>query len=201
MPATASMIDAYLLSLESRRVPFNTLRAYRGDLRHFVRAMPETLELITLAQIEVYLWADLRVDRRDGAQRGAQNGALPGPVSVATSRRRHTCLRSLYHWLIQHEYVDANPMDRLEKSKAPEREPRPLPEALVARVLHAIPPKQTRDRALFTLLYETGMRVSEALGIRRPAAFIALIPHTPSAWKRSEIAHATGNSLLSASVR
>jgi integrase/recombinase XerD len=148
MPATASMIDAYLQSLESRRVPFNTLRAYRGDLRHFVRAMPETLELITLAQ------------------RGAQNGALPGPVSVATSRRRHACLRSLYHWLIQHEYVDANPMDRLEMSKAPEREPRPLPEALVARVLHAIPPKQTRDRALFTLLYETGMRVSEALGIQ-----------------------------------
>jgi len=36
----------------------------------------------------------------------------------------------------------------------------------VTAVLKSIPPSATRDRALFTLLYETGMRVSEALGVQ-----------------------------------
>jgi integrase/recombinase XerD len=162
MPATARMIDAYLVSLEARRAPYNTLRAYRSDLRGFGRAMPDELAAITLPQIEAYLSADLRT----GATPTATPTATPGAVSVATSRRRQACLRSFYHWLIQQEHVVANPMDRLAMSKAPEREPRPLPEAQVAQVLSAIPPKQTRDRALFTLLYETGMRVSEALGIQ-----------------------------------
>src|ERR1019366_8115159 len=65
-----------------------------------------------------------------------------------------------------HEYLEASPMDRLVMGKTPEREPRPLPEDQVALVLAAIPTGKTRDRALFTLLYETGMRVSEALGMQ-----------------------------------
>ncbi len=99
-----------------------------------------------MAQIEAYLGA--------------------GGVSEATSRRRHDCLRSFYQWLITQEELQVNPMERLKLGKTPEREPRPLRDEVVQHILDAIPPEQTRDRALFTLLYETGMRVSEALGIQ-----------------------------------
>lgn len=146
MIETASLVSAYVASLESRRIPFNTLKAYRSDLQHFVATMPGDLGTITVPEIESYLSA--------------------GGVGVATSRRRHACLRSFYHWLMIHAYLDASPMDRLVMGKTPEREPRPLPEDQVALVLAAIPTSKTRDRALFTLLYETGMRVSEALGIQ-----------------------------------
>ncbi len=146
MIETASLVNAYVASLESRRIPFNTLKAYRGDLHRFVTMMPGDLGTITAPQIESYLSA--------------------GGVSVATCRRRHACLRSFYQWLMLHEYLDASPMDRLVMGKTPEREPRPLSEDQVALVLAAIPPSKTRDRALFTLLYETGMRISEALGMQ-----------------------------------
>ena len=67
----------------AQRIPFNTLRAYRGDLHRFVTTMPGDLDTITAPQIESYLSA--------------------GGVGVATSRRRHACLRSFYHWLMLHE--------------------------------------------------------------------------------------------------
>lgn len=146
MPTPKSMMTAYLASLEARRIPFNTFKAYHADLTRFVAMMPTEMEAITVAQIEAYLGA--------------------GEVGATTSRRRHACLRSFYHWLIEQEYLQVNLMDRLKMGKTLEREPRPLHEEVVQKVLGAIPPQQTRDRALFTLLYETGMRVSESLGIQ-----------------------------------
>src|ERR1019366_10453908 len=97
MIETAAMVNAYVASLESRRIPFNTLRAYRSDLHRFVTTMPGDLDTITAPQIESYLRA--------------------GGVGVATSRRRHACLRSFYHWLMLHEYLEASPMDRLVMGK------------------------------------------------------------------------------------
>ena len=84
MIETASLVSAYVASLESRRIPFNTLKAYRSDLQRFVATMPGDLRTITVPEIESYLCA--------------------GGVAVATSRRRHACLRSFYHWLLLHEY-------------------------------------------------------------------------------------------------
>jgi integrase len=47
----------------------------------------------------------------------------------------------------------------------PRKEPRPLKSDEVAKILKAIPAANVRDRALFTLLYETGIRVGEALAL------------------------------------
>ncbi len=91
MPTPHALMTAYLASLEARRIPFNTIKAYRADLTRFVALMPGEMEAITVAQIEAYLGA--------------------GGVSEATSRRRHACLRSFYQWLIAQE---ENPMARLK---------------------------------------------------------------------------------------
>jgi site-specific recombinase XerD len=144
MSTPSALMTAYLASLEARRIPYNTFKAYRADLTRFVALMPSEMEAITVAQIEAYLGA--------------------GGVGEATSRRRHACLRSFYQWLIAQEELQVNPMERLKLGKTPEREPRPLRDEVVQQVLSAIPPAHTRDRALFTLLYETGMRVSESVG-------------------------------------
>lgn len=146
VPTTGAMVAAYLVFLEACFIRPNTYKAYRSDLTQFVALMPTELEIITLAQIQAYLDA--------------------GGVSTATSRRRRTCLRGFYGWLIHEDVLSVNPMDRLPMRKIAVREPRPLPDEVVQRVLGAIPLSCIRDRALFTLLYETGMRVGEALGIQ-----------------------------------
>ena len=47
----------------------------------------------------------------------------------------------------------------------PEGLPRPVPLTTIRKVLDAIPKNNLRDRLLFTLIAETGLRVGEALGI------------------------------------
>ena len=56
-------------------------------------------------------------------------------------------------------------MERLDPIEQVEREPCPLQPETVTKILQAIPASNLRDRALFTLLYETGIRVGEALGL------------------------------------
>lgn len=89
-----------------------------------------------------------------------------GHHSQATQGRRYATLRSFYQWAIRQELAEENPMDRLEPIVQPKREPRPLDPEEVTKILKAIPASNVRDRTLFTLLYETGIRVGEALGLQ-----------------------------------
>lgn len=86
-------------------------------------------------------------------------------LSPSTVSRRQATLRSCFGWAYRNEVVDADPTGRLEAIKVPQRDPRPLTEAQVEALLGAIPTDDKRNRLLFTMLYETGMRVGEALGI------------------------------------
>lgn len=56
-------------------------------------------------------------------------------------------------------------MAKVDPAELPVRLPRPLDPALVKAILAAVPAAAIRERALFTLLYETGMRVGEAIAL------------------------------------
>jgi site-specific recombinase XerD len=73
-------------------------------------------------------------------------------------RAGHATLCSFFRWLVQRELIDINPMLRVAPVETVSRLPRPLAADAVRAVLQRIPSSATRDRALFTLLYETGMR-------------------------------------------
>ncbi|MGH9157507.1 MAG: tyrosine-type recombinase/integrase [Acidimicrobiales bacterium] len=144
--AVAEATEAFLGSLRSRQVPTNTLKAYRSDLACFARSVPADLGAVDVAAIRAFL---------------GSGGA------AATSRRRHASLRSFYRWLVREELVALNPMERVDAVEVPARLPRPMAADQPEAVLAAIPTAATRDRALFWVLYETGMRVGEALSIQR----------------------------------
>lgn len=146
MLTVADAISDFLAALRSRQAPPNTLRAYTSDLRQFARAIPEELAAVDPQAIRTFL---------DGN----------GTQSPATRRRRYATLCSFFRWLMHQELIVANPMERVDPVKAPTRLPRPLDADSAEKILRAIPAHATRDRALFTLLYETGMRVGEALGL------------------------------------
>ena len=71
-----------------------------------------------------------------------------GAVSVATRRRRHASVSAFYRFLLRQDLIAANPMARIAAGTAPEREPRPLTDEAVQRILAALPAASTRDRAL-----------------------------------------------------
>jgi len=67
---------------------------------------------------------------------------------------------------MRQELITVNPMDRLDPIVQPKREPRPLPPEDVAKIMKAVPAANLRDRTIFMLLYETGVRVGEILALQ-----------------------------------
>src|SRR5260370_25424327 len=146
LPLTAEAVEVFVGRLRQCSGPVNSIKSYGHDLRLFVQAVHPELPAVTPEAIEQFLVGD-------------------GHLSSATRRRRYSPLCVLYRWLIRHEIVEVNPMERLDPIEQVEREPRPLPPETVTKILQAIPASNLRDRALFTLLYETGIRVGEALSL------------------------------------
>jgi integrase/recombinase XerC len=75
--------------------------------------------------------------------------------------------RGFYHWLVRHRGFSANPVLGVRAPKAP----RPLPKALsveaAQRLLDEKPgtPALVRDAAMFELLYSSGLRLGELIGL------------------------------------
>jgi len=68
--------------------------------------------------------------------------------------------------LLPEPHLASNPAFPLDRVLVPERAPRPLTVEQTSQILRAIPPAQLRDRLLFTILRDTGVRVGEALSLR-----------------------------------
>jgi integrase/recombinase XerC len=85
--------------------------------------------------------------------------------------RYQSSLRSFCRWLIKRNYLKRNPFDSIPQVKVNS----PLPKAVkneTLKKLFAEIKKRTdwigkRDYALFLLLYQSGLRVSEALALKR----------------------------------
>jgi integrase/recombinase XerD len=145
----ADLADAFLAAHAHTFQP-NTRLAYGYDLRLFNRAFPDlAVGAITSAHLRAFLH-----DTADAA-----------PSTVA---RRQATLRSCFGWAYRNDLISTDPTLKLEPITIPARDPRPLTAAQVEAILAAIPAADRRNRLLFTLLYETGMRVGEALGIMLP---------------------------------
>jgi integrase/recombinase XerD len=86
-------------------------------------------------------------------------------LSPATRARRQATLTRFLTWAYRHDLVAANPMEKVDRVK---REP-PLPRGVgrenVDRILAVVPSDQKRDRLLFRLILETGLRVGEVLAL------------------------------------
>jgi integrase/recombinase XerD len=64
-----------------------------------------------------------------------------------------------------HDLVPANPMAKLEPVQRDTPQSRALRRDAIEKILARIPPNQSRNRLLFRLLFETGLRISEALAL------------------------------------
>jgi integrase/recombinase XerD len=133
----------------------NTLLAYRRDLegfRDFLRKERRLLAETSSRDLTRYLsW--LRA-------RGL------GSKSVA---RHLSAVRGLYRHLLETGGVTRDPTEHLDSPKPPRRLPRVLSMADTVAIIEAPDIARAdglRDRALLELLYASGLRASEALGLR-----------------------------------
>ncbi len=92
-------------------------------------------------------------------------------LSRATRARRLSSIRQLYRFAVEEGWRADNPALRLTGPGKAQSLPKTLSEAEVTRLMEAArtrgrnPTDRLRDTALFELLYATGLRVSELVGL------------------------------------
>jgi site-specific recombinase XerD len=139
-------IDDFLHDLQSANKSPQTIRAYRSDLRALAQHCPDDLAQLDSAQLRHFF--DRYQDRRP-----------------ATRARKQSAIASFLQWAYRHEFIPTNPMLKIERIQLdPTLTPAPTRQQITA-ILSVIPPHQLRDRLLFRLIFETGLRIGEALAI------------------------------------
>jgi integrase/recombinase XerD len=143
--------EAFLEQVRAGRgLSANTEAAYRADLMDFVAALPGWKEA-SKAALEGYL-----------------NSLARKGLSAGTQARRRACLRGFYGFLVARGWRADDPSRRVAAPKKPQKLPKALDEAQVRRMLQFAAgeqPAQLRLQAILTLLYASGLRVSELAGL------------------------------------
>jgi integrase/recombinase XerD len=92
-----------------------------------------------------------------------------GGLSARSTARAVHAVRGLYRFAVRESRLDADPMENLKAPRAFPALPRHLTAAQVDALLAApdvATPLGIRDRAILEVLYATGLRVSELIGLR-----------------------------------
>jgi integrase/recombinase XerD len=132
----------------------NTIEAYRRDLFAYQRWLsPRGLTVMTVTTGHLIDYV------------AEQRSSVAATTSVA---RRLAAIRMLHRYLATEQVRPDDPTARLDGVRVPSGIPKPLSEAQVTSLLDAVignGPLERRDRTLLELLYATGARISEVVGL------------------------------------
>ncbi len=137
-----------------RNLAENSLSAYRRDLSMVVEWLHHRrLSLATAQSGDLQTLLAERVE---------------GGYKASSTARMLSAVRRLFQHLYREKIRDDDPSALLASPKLPQRLPKDLSEAQVERLLQ-VPtveePIELRDKAMLEVLYATGLRVSELVGL------------------------------------
>ncbi len=141
-----AVIDDFLVDLAQANRPQHTRRAYASDLHQFAQWHPGPLATVS-AQCLREFFASL------------------AHLSSGTRARKQASLSTFFRWAGRQGLLPSNPMAYIERIKPDPPRQHVLDRRAIEAVIARIPPTQRRDRLLFRLLLETGIRVGEALSL------------------------------------
>lgn len=140
-----NMGDRILLYLASRKIEglsVNSVKQYGRILGRFSNALRRNVEDITTMDIRIYL--------ANFSKTGVKN------TTLAT----HTdSIRRFFKWLVDEEYIERNPLNKIKTPKVEKR----IREALTEEEFEILRTgtKTLRQKALLELFYSTGCRLEE----------------------------------------
>ncbi len=145
-----------------RGLAANSLAAYRRDLRRyeqFLRARgvsdPAAIGESTVSEYVEYL----------GRLRVADGDAPLAPASIA---RGLVAVRSFHQFCAAEGLLEVDPSEQVGAPRVPQGIPKALDEPEIEAILHSVvghDPRAQRDRAILEVLYATGVRISELVGL------------------------------------
>jgi integrase/recombinase XerC len=152
------IFNRYIQYLEAERnaSPY-TVRNYKDDLLDF---------LYFLKKKKIDPLNETKVDRhvlRDYLSELVERG-----IAKASIARKLSAIRSFYRYLVREEIIPKNPVEQVSSPKLDKRLPSFLTQEEMEKLLGApdlSTPLGQRDRAFLELLYASGLRVSELVGL------------------------------------
>lgn len=154
-PAADDWTGRYLDELRTqRKLSSHTLAAYARDLGELSRLSGQA-DWTRLTHFDI---------RRFAAKLHADG------QSATSIARKLSGWRGFFNWLARHTALAANPVEGVRAPRRAKRLPKALPVDDAVRLLeanrHGHPePAELCDRAMFELLYSSGLRVSELAGL------------------------------------
>lgn len=155
-PSIDAFVDALWLEEGLSR---NTLTAYRRDLNLYARWLQgrglqgRGRSLLQSSEVDL----------------NAYFAARHGETRATTANRRLAVFKRFFRWALRERQISADPTLRLQAAKQPLRVPKTLTETQVEALLAApgeATPLAIRDRTMLELMYASGLRVSELVGLK-----------------------------------
>ncbi|MEU8172006.1 site-specific tyrosine recombinase XerD [Microbispora hainanensis] len=156
------MLSSYLAHLAVERgLSANTLASYRRDLRRYVEHLRarglETFAQVAESDVVAFLTA-------------LREGDEDHPALVASSAARAvSAVRGLHRFALREGVAGHDPAHEVRPPRQLRRLPKAITVAEVERLIAACGPEDSplalRNRALLEVLYGTGARISEAVGL------------------------------------
>jgi len=137
----------------------NTLASYRLDLEAFARWLgAHGSSLARCGREELFRYL---------GERGSKGGTTGKGYKARSNARLLSSLRHFYRAMVRDGRLAADPTLLLDAPKLPRSLPKALAESEIEGLLRAPPdtPLGLRDRAMLELMYASGLRVSELVGI------------------------------------
>ena len=164
----ARLVEGFLDHLVVERgVSRHTVAAYRRDLRRYADYLAR-IGVTEPSEVTRGMISEYAMGLREGARDAAGTGWLERPLGPASVARAVVAVRSLHRFGYAEGLTPADPAATVQ----PPRPARRLPKALSLDQVQAmldVPATDTglglRDRALLEVLYGTGARISEAVGL------------------------------------
>lgn len=153
--ASLKAIDAFCDTLWLEHgLAYNTLDAYRRDLKLFATWLAQqhrtALDSADAAALRTYI-------------------AVRSAGKASSSNRRLSVFRRYFGWALREGRIAVDPTLKIRAAKQPTRFPSHLSEAQVESLLGAPDiqsPLGLRNRTMIELMYASGLRVSELIGLK-----------------------------------
>jgi site-specific recombinase XerD len=162
--ATSTIVDTGILSelapwlrtLDAKNRASKTLETYSDSLRKFAwflknQGMPQELENIRREHVEAFIVWVLKNQK------------------PSTAGARYRGLHAFFRWALEEGLITRDPMERMRHPHIPETPPDVLTDAEIARIFKACAGKDfedLRDTAFIRLLFDTGCRRQEIIGLK-----------------------------------
>jgi integrase/recombinase XerC len=145
-------------------------KAWLETLEHQRRLSPHTLANYARA-VDVLFKLKDKTDLRDLDAQAIRRFVArlhAAGLSGRTLALTLSAWRGFYRWLSRHRGFSANPVQGVRAPKSPRHLPKSLSVEQAQQLLESVPPETpegARDRAMFELLYSSGLRLAELIAL------------------------------------